>query len=192
MGVAQVADKIHNLCCAGADGIVGTSDDPCTTHADHDSYTDKDVLWHIPDTCQSNPVCSAYVINIAESVCPSTFMDEEIPRRVYSDCGGDIHNLIARGKPCDFEAFKQAEGLEKATRDEPNIRHADWGTCFRNTTKEGRKAGPYLSSGQRCDLTCTTGWCVDGAQPHCMSGKVTMLPNGKQRHHQCSALLTDA
>ena len=179
--VQDVANKVHELCCAGADGVLGNADDPCTQYVDTDQLTKKEVLWNIPDTCLTTPVCATYVRALADNVCPSTFMDNEIPRRIYTDCGGDIHELISHGKPCDTQAFLDAQGLAQDSTPsnlEPGIRHADWGTCFENYTSKGIEAGPYLRSGQRCDLTCSTGWCVEGAQPHCFSGKITMLPNG--------------
>jgi hypothetical protein len=161
---ATVATDIKSVCCAGRDGKVGTGDDPCKEHKE------GDVSWHVPDSCTENQVCAKYVTGLAEGACPVTFADSDAGRQIYSDCGGDIQTLIESGPPCDLNAFLANGLLSKGTTKTPGINHAGWGSCALNANH----TGPYLTSGQTCDMTCDTGWCVQGGQAHCLNGKVTI------------------
>ena len=81
-----MATKIQELCCAGTDGIVGTDDDPCTpAHEASIHPKEADVAWYTPDTCTSNPVCAEYVQALALNTCPSTFIESEVGRRIFTD-----------------------------------------------------------------------------------------------------------
>ena len=71
----QIADKVRDVCCAGADGVLGTDDDPCTARveittdsgAGGTSGHSSQVTWYVPDTCEAEGACQAYVLEIAEN-----------------------------------------------------------------------------------------------------------------------------
>jgi hypothetical protein len=158
-----IANKIQQVCCAGADGILGNADDPCTAQIERNVDSGAggtaghthDVTWYVPDTCEPNSACQAYIVEIAENGCPSLFISNGdrhadtggVGIGMYTDCGGNVHDLLAHGADCSSPTVPA---------------HANIGSC--NSTA--------IKSGQPCEMTCQTGWCISGRQPQCFDGQI--------------------
>ena len=163
----EIANKIRQMCCAGADGISGNDDDPCTQQVEKNTDSGAggtagnthDISWYIPDTCEEDSACEAYILEIANNSCPSLFIsgaDSDATRggvglTIYTACGGDVKGLLSHGASC----LAPQVGPEHSP--EPL---ASLGTC--NST--------YLRSGSSCEMTCPTGYCISGRQPQCYDG----------------------
>ena len=138
------------------------------------------VEWYNPNTCQQDGVCKAFVDTLAKSGdrCTTTFLDNTQARRVYADCGGDLVELAAHGKPCKQHAFEKAfpgatgtpGHLSPPASSDPH-KQASWGSCMNESS--GRL---HLASGDQCEMTCKTGYCVEGNQPYCLDGKIKSNP----------------
>ena len=89
----QIADKIRQLCCAGADGILGNPDDPCTPHVE--TNTDSATTWYMPETCEEDSACQAYIVQLANHSCPSLFISNGDCLGMYHECGGDVEDLLS-------------------------------------------------------------------------------------------------
>jgi hypothetical protein len=164
----MIADNVQKLCCAGADGIVGTQDDPCSPQTEKSFGDDKeDIDWHVPSTCVADTSCNSYIVNVAKS-CPSTFLGK-VGRGIFYSCGGDLDALVAQGRPCDQDSFAMGIAKHHSVWGSGIPAHASWGSCANDSNPQ-----PYLKSGQSCELTCDTGWCVAGMQPRCVDGMLTL------------------
>lgn len=160
----QIANKIRQVCCAGADGILGNGDDPCTPHVERNTDSGAggtagsthDITWYIPDTCEDDSACQAYILEIANNGCPSLFIsngDSDTTTggaglTMYTECGGDISTLLRHGADCP------------APQVGPTHFKANLGSCN----------GTALRSGESCEMTCPTGYCISGRQPQCYDG----------------------
>ena len=58
---ARVANKIRQVCCAGADGVLGNDDDPWTEQVERNTVSGaggtaarntRGITWYMPDTCE--------------------------------------------------------------------------------------------------------------------------------------------
>ena len=163
----QIADKIRQVCCAGADGILGNADDPCTPRIETNTDSGAggtaghthSITWYIPDTCEEDGACQAYIMEIANHGCPSLFIsngDSDTTTggaglAMYTECGGDVKDLLTHGARCPAPQVPYA--LDKRFQ-------ASLGSC--NST--------YLQSGTSCEMTCPTGECITGRQPQCYDG----------------------
>lgn len=158
-----IANKIRQVCCAGSDGTLGSEDDPCTQHVERNirpgaggaASRTHDVTWYVPDTCDAGSACQAYVLEIASNGCPSLFINDGnsggqsggVGLGMFVDCGGDAAALLSRGADCSAPVVPANGSL---------------GSCNATTIKSGRM----------CEMTCETGYCVSGQQPHCFDGQL--------------------
>ena len=158
-----IADKIRQVCCSGSDGIVGNEDDPCTAQIERNvdsgaggtAGRTHDVTWYRPDTCEVDSACQAYILEIAENGCPSLFIGNGhsgaadvggVGLGMYVDCGGHVVDLLRRGAECQVPEPPE---------------HGSAAVC--NAT---------IKSGERCEMTCQTGYCITGRQPQCFDGQL--------------------
>jgi len=182
--VQRIADSIEQICCAGADGVLGDDDDPCSSKADKERNSPGSpwVTWRVPETCQSETSCMTYVTNLAVSACPSVFLQSSVGRGIFAECGGQIDTLVSLGRPCDTSKFMSKYGAVP--------QHADWGSCApTNQNNQTRHENPSLKSGQTCEMTCKTSWCVSGAQPRCFDGELSIVSTSYPQQMLCAPQL---
>ena len=166
----KIAEKIREMCCVGGEG---TESDLCSTVTE--TFVDSggggstgpmaDVTWYVPNSCLHGSACQAYVLEIAEHACPSLFLADGYGDAttggavlgMYDSCGGNATTLLSQGAPCQAPAVPE---------------HAHPGTCS--------SAG--VRSGERCEMTCKTGYCITGRQPQCYDGHLVNTMQCQLQH----------
>ena len=134
-----------------------------------------------PLDCSQLQVCSA-AVQAAGIACPESFENDFVMMGLFLDCGGDLQQLfaaapvdsttaaycpeegqggIAQGLAEDTEGLHSTpDGGKLCDRPLPPA-HAALGSC-----------DAELQSGESCEMTCQTGWCVAGSQPKCSDGQM--------------------
>jgi hypothetical protein len=143
----------------------------------------KGVHWYNPDTCATvyKPLsaCKSYINALALSgkECTSTFLSSIQARRAFVDCDGNVEQLAAKGKPCGPAVFTAEYGGDPRKPPAMQSEHAraHWGSCTNHT---GHLV--ELKSGQSCAMTCGTGFCIEGSQPHCIDGHLSWGRNDQK------------
>eukprot|EP01047_Picozoa_sp_COSAG01_P057149 COSAG01_NODE_6572_length_3603_cov_2.804795_5_plen_421_part_00 len=143
----------------------------------------KPVTWYNPDTCATvykpKSACKSYINALALSgkKCTSTFLSSIEARRAFVDCDGNVEQLAATGRPCGPAEFTREYGGDPTKPPATQNIHAraSWGSCTNHT---GHLV--ELKSGQSCTMTCGTGFCIEGSQPHCIDGHLSWGANDQK------------